>query len=463
MSQVEFKEFYSKFYLKPDEMERKRARLFPAFEKKKIIEEDVTSNIFLACLVGIDELKGIFFKEININIGRNSEVHAYTQIDFESQVIENKKDIPDGLLVLTENDIVQKVFLMEFKTASQLERNQIEKYVEIAKKPNYKFNGIITVSNDIVSTPMHNPLNFKSTEAFGFFHYSWIRIQTLLQKVIHTGIHDNDQKYLAKQLLLYLKDHKDIINFNKMNKDWESQAKLIRSSEKLPSKLQSQYNIIAKDWLQEEQDLCLKLNADYSKNIKTKLGTGEEKDIKKRLKSIAERIQNDKMFKTIYTFKPLKNSKKENAFHVTTKRTLEIHHEINLKSRTQSITLEINNPIFMTKKFKSQLKEFVNPFIKDDIPNTNEVKDLIFLEVYIKGTNTPVSNKSFADYGNDMFHGDILKGFDNISSNDIIRKFKITSEDDLAGDFLYSAKFIKKIEKNFFKYFENIIVPFSEN
>ena len=458
MSHGNFESFYKKFYDNPEDLERKRARLFPAFDKKKVLDEDVTSNIFLGCLVGIKEFYEIFFNEINIKLKSNSQIHAYTQIDFDDKYKDDKIGIPDGMIVITEgkyDPIVTWVALLEFKTAQNLEKEQINRYVSIAKDPKYNFDAIITVSNDLVTTPLHNPFRLKDKK-ISLYHYSWIRIQTLLNHVIQKGVIDEDQDYLARQFLLYLKEHKDVINFNIMNSKWSDQSTRIRDAITL-SKTQdkSTIELVAIDWMQEEQDLALQLQAETQKNIIVKLTKEEQNDINERIKIIENRIYSDREIKTSYYFEPNKSNK--SPFKISKKKILEITNRIDFKRRKQLISLEIDNTNIVGKRVTTQVESFVKYFIE-----TKPAKmDTIKLKIFLSGKQNPILEKTLSDYIYDYDHGNILKGCENINSTQIIRKLELEYCRDFGSNFSSRKLFISILEETFKDFFIQIVKPFA--
>jgi hypothetical protein len=456
-----FNTFYKKFYDNPEDLKRKRARLFPAFKTKKVIEEDVTSNIFLGCLVGILEFKKMFFQEINIKLRSSSEVHAYTQIDFE----ENNKsnyDTPDGLLVITEGrdePIVTWVALLEFKTAGSLNKDQILKYSEIAKKNHYSFDALITISNDLVSTPLHNIFGFRSTKKLMYFHFSWVRIQSMLQYVIQEGIKDDDQKYLAEQLLLYLKEHKDVQYFDKMNKDWESQVKTIQKSKSITGSDKDILTEIASDWLQEEQDLCFKVRSEHEKEITVKLSRKEQDSINNRIDTIKKDIQKNKFLKSTYCIKPDTSGK--SPLSVIKNRNLEINNIIDINKRTQLVSAEIFNPKFEGAFLYTKIKNFVKPIVSIEPAKT----DSINIKFYITGKQACIIDEPICNYKKYLDRDNFPELFKELEIDlreTTIRKIEIEYFVDVSSTFYHRKNFIQTLEENFIIFFTQIIKPFSK-
>lgn len=458
MSHGSFETFYRKFYDHPEDLERKRARLFPAFDKKKVLDEDVTSNIFLGCLIGIKEFYEIFFNEINIKLKSNSQIHAYTQIDFDELLIDKKMGIPDGMIVITEgkyDPIVTWVALLEFKTSRELEVDQIKRYVKIAKDPRYNFDAIITISNDLVSTPLHNPFKLKDRK-ISFYHFSWIRIQTLLNHVIQKGVYDEDQDYLAKHFFLYLKEHKDVINFNKMNDKWSEQCNRIRDAKTLSKTHDKKtLELIASDWLQEEQDLGLKLQSLTQKYITVKLTKEEQNEISERLTSIENKIFSDRIMNTSYYFEP--NSSNKSPFKISKKKQLEIINKIDFQKRNQSISLEIDNSNIVGKRITTQVESFVKYFKESEPAKLDAIK----LKLFLSGKQHPILDKTLSDYIYDYDHGNILKGCDDYNSTQSIRKFKLEYCRDFGSSFSSRKAFISILEETFTDFFVQIVKPFA--
>jgi hypothetical protein len=458
MASNNFNEFYKKFYVDKHELETHKARLFPASEKLKVIDEDVTSSIFLANLVGIKEFYYEFFQEIDVKINKYMKIHAFTQIAFDSELQKDKPDIPDGMIVITEgksNPIVRFVFLLEFKTKSKLEKEQIERYATIARNHKYKFDGIISVSNDFVSNPKQNPFGFRQLTNFKYYHFSWTRIQSLLQYVINEGIADGDQDYLAEQFLLYLRDHKFIRNFDQMNKNWTEDSKILTTQNKL-SKLKDRVKIenAALDWLQEEQDICLKTKVRYSKNIVIKLSENEKTKINQRLNSIKDSILSDnRNFSTIYRVTP--NGHKSMPYSVTKRKHIDIQHQILLKQRTQTIKFEIVVDNHKYKTLRKQVSAFITSLLLPEPARSDEIEVLSFID----NKRLPVSKTTINELSIDV-ERDVLKSFTDKKSDSSIRKFEIQSHFDISNEFKYRTKFISKVEQNFDNFYTQVIEPF---
>jgi len=457
MSTQKFDEFYLRFYDKSNDLERCKARLFPSSENLKVIDEDVTSNIFMAGLVGIKEYCDAFFQEIDIKIKSNAKVHAYSQIDFQNQLVGGKNDVPDGMLVITEgntNPIITWIALLEFKTKDVLRKEQIERYTKIAKDPKHNFDAIITISNDFVSNPKQNPLGFRNTSKLTYFHFSWKRIETILEYVIQKGINDDDQIYLAKQLLLYMNDHKYIMHFNQMNKDWSEQSKKIITTKKFSkTKHKDLLYSISIDWLQEEQDLGLKIKADCYKDISVKMTSEESKKSENRQKVIINKILEDKILQTIYKVTPDKTKGK--PFYFTNKKNIEVNNKILLIPKIQEISFEVLFNGWTQKTIKKQVEYVIRSILNKKIGMMNE----IVINIFTKDSRKEVSSKTLDQYERDIKR-DILNGFKGINPKSEIKKIEFKSTFDLNKDFFSRKGFINKIETNFRNLFSQILEPF---
>lgn len=454
MSKLQFSDFYKKIFDNSEDLEQHRARLFVANEKMKVLDEDVTSSIFLASLVGIKEFYSAFFQAIGIKLKSNQKVHSYVQIGITDN--SNEQKIPDGVIVITEgstNPVVVWSAFIEFKTKSKLESEQISSYVKLAQKNNIDFDAIITVSNDFVSDPTHNPLNFKNKSNFKFYHFSWIRLQTILQYTIQQGINDDDQFYLAEQLSLYFNEHKYIKTFDQMNSNWIDYLRTIKTVVKLSkSKHKELLDDITNDWIQEEQDLGLKLKSKFYRDTCVKLTTADRKDLKNRAKTISEELFSSNSLTTIYK---VKNALKDSPFQISSKRYLDIENKIILNTSTQLISFEIINNSCKYKSLKKQIQCFIYPIIESDPALKEEIK----IDTYFS------SKKEKLEKTLDQFHSDYkrdtITGIENYSSKDCIKKYKISISFDLSSSIKSRKKFITEIEQNFILFFSQLIEPFT--
>ena len=433
---------------KTDELERKRARLFPT-NNLKITDEVNTTSILLSSLCAIKEFRETFFKIIGVNTitNKTAKLHAY------SEIIPNKKqDRPDGLIFLTTGSAqnVDYSFFFEVKTKGKLEKEQIEKYLQKAKE--CKVDYLITISNDYVTTPSMTPVKELKTRK-NLFHFSWKHIATILQNVIDNGIADIDQVFIAKELLAYLDNHPDIKHFSRMHETWYDDVREIAAT--APNKFTPKkkfdaiLNNVCYSWLQEAKDISLKLQKEYNKNINISFDSKDISNLAKRIDCYRKSLETEKILKTDIIVEQLNpkyfKSAKDRCF------------SISLNFNNREFCNEIKLPAFTGKSNKVQITEIIRLFDKLQIGE----EDKICIEPIIKG-NKSLGSVSFKQLKERKdFDGKPYEVFDmKLFVKNDIKQFVISMKLDIDSNSFYSpTKVIEKIDSVAAAFFKNIINP----
>lgn len=249
------KDLHQVFLLEEEALEKRRARLFPNGNTEN---EVATTSIFLASLSSVKEYREELLTTIGINKirTRNVKLHVYTEICNES-----KEDRPDGLIVITSGKntpIIEWAAFVEVKVAeNEIDEKQIGNYVEFAREKG--INNIITISNQLVTTPMDSPVKTKK-RSFNLYHWSWAYLRVAALKLIKEGnIEDEDHVYILTELRRYLDAHKNLRNFTSMGKEWKDSVNKIHSvpiNKNIDSII---VNNIVSAYKQEEKDISLQL------------------------------------------------------------------------------------------------------------------------------------------------------------------------------------------------------------
>ena len=150
-----FENLYQIFkYTSPEELESKRARLFPGGNADNEVS---TTSIFLSTLSAVKEYREELLSQVGIKkiCNKNVSLHTYTELQSGS-----KDDRPDGLIVITSGKlkpIIEWVCFVEVKIGNNtIDESQVERYATFARE--IGVNSIITVSNDLVTNPMQSPI-----------------------------------------------------------------------------------------------------------------------------------------------------------------------------------------------------------------------------------------------------------------------------------------------------------------
>ena len=138
-------------------------------------------SIFLSALRLVKEFRNQIFKTIDLS--RSNHILIYTEAEF---VLFDKKRIDGLILVIRANKIIDAV-LNEVKNKNvDINKEQIQTYVNIAKA--YGIPKLLTISNQFVSFPTQSPINIKTPKYVSTYHLSWSYLLT----IAHILLTDND-------------------------------------------------------------------------------------------------------------------------------------------------------------------------------------------------------------------------------------------------------------------------------
>ena len=200
-------------------------------------------------------------KNITNKINNNTaNLLSYDEISVKDK--DGKRDKPDSLLLLTTgkgNPIISWGALIETKLKADLDKGQLERYIEIAK--DWEMD-LITISNDIkVSFDL-------KVRKINHHHWSWTYIERVILEIIEENEKSNEfepeQIYILEELLKYF-DHKDVdvSHFDSMGSSWKDDVHTISEKKSNKESLERVANL----WMQEEQDVCFQL---YKSSLKNK-------------------------------------------------------------------------------------------------------------------------------------------------------------------------------------------------
>lgn len=261
MAEFDFDELMFKLgFDSVSEFNKKKARLFPC-GSRRVEDEQTTTSIFLAALVGIKEFRESLLKSLGIRealkiSNQTAELFAYTEIAPPNE-FNDSVERPDALLVLTtgkQSKTVSWTAWIESKVGkNSLCKDQLKRYLSVGKK--LELPTVISISNEFVSQSNINPSGIVDKN---LFHWSWSFILSQLRQVKHRGIKDEDQHYIASELIFYLENHKGISDFNHMGKTWKIDAEYVSKAHSLKTD-EAQICSVVRAWSQEEKDIALKL------------------------------------------------------------------------------------------------------------------------------------------------------------------------------------------------------------
>ncbi len=408
-----------------DELEKYKARLFPI---GKTTDENQTTSIFLSTLSAVKEFREDLLLQIGVKkiTNRNMSLHTYIEIPSI-----NKEDRPDGLIVLTSglhNPVVVWVALVESKIGNMdIQSEQIDRYIQLGKE--LEINNIITLSNQLVSSPFETPAeNINKKYKFNLFHWSWISLHVTAGRLLNCdgGVEDEDHVYILNEFRRYLKSHSGIKNYTGMEKNWKDIT--IDFMEKSNKTLVDE---IIKSYKQEEKDICLHLTEDTGYYVKLKLAS-----------KLREVLMKETLEKNKTICSPFYLDGDINASFV-----LEINFITRKISCLTRCKITDNNI-----KAKAQTTRLLNCFMTD-ITSEDEI---IIGAIYPKRSSLNSDYATLSQLLNDKEEG--FYRIVNKDYGDTIKEFEIKITDDLGKDFHRPQVIVSRLENLAKVFLEKVVL-----
>jgi hypothetical protein len=406
-------------YIKhPDDHIRVRpARLIPAL---KTGDEMALASIFLSTLRLVKEFRDLIFKEINLN--RMGSVYYYTEVCFPKI----DKSRIDGLILIVKKGVISDAVFLEVKSKTgEIEHEQIEKYIKLAK--HLAVNTLVTISNQFVSSPEQSPIKIK-TGKFKLFHLSWSHIITFGHFLLFDNdndIEDVDQVEVMKEALHYMEHPASGVNGFLSMKGWKELSDNIRA--KVPLQKDSEYLKNAlNSWYQEEADIGFILSRNLGVLAKVPVRT-----------DAAIKSDNNKLVKDYMM-----------TGQITVKGALsDIKILIDFERRSVTLKNSIQPPKNMgTVARISWIKKQIESCEKRESQIFGKLSDKLWIEADVKFAreNLKVNFSKIEDLY------ELSKGKD-------VQKFYISVMDGLGAGFASEKKFVTLTEQLVLNYYEGIV------
>ena len=173
------------------------ARLIPTSGIKGVDEQEKrATSALLSVMMAVPEFSRALLRKVEARAG---SLKAYIEPPFTTTT---GKMRPDGALVVRRGANVWRAFV-EVKTGTnELNREQIEGYLDLARDEN--FNAVITISNQLTTAVDSHPLTVdrRKTKKVGLYHWSWVEIlsEAVLQREFR-GVSDQDQAWILGELI----------------------------------------------------------------------------------------------------------------------------------------------------------------------------------------------------------------------------------------------------------------------
>lgn len=194
------------------------ARLIPISGIRGAEEQERrATSALLAVLTAVREFGREILKPLGAPTGK---VEAFCEVPFELDG--GRKVRVDGVVRVTRGKRTWTI-LVEVKTGkSELERDQVEAYLDVAKQEG--FDGLLTISNRLARVHGYHPVTVdgRRYRNVGLYHLSWSRILAVALRVNdHIGVEDPDQDWILSELIRYLQyDGSGVRSFDGMGGDW---------------------------------------------------------------------------------------------------------------------------------------------------------------------------------------------------------------------------------------------------
>lgn len=436
---LEFNKFMNAFIPEDGKVDiiAKESRLIPIGKKD---DEMALASVFLTSLTLIKEFRKLVFEQINMpKIGK---VYCFTEVSFPELFQDSSKTKRrfDGLLLVVSNGKIKDSAIFEMKSGNdKIDKEQILLYLEMAKE--LKIDRLISVSNQFVTSPTNYPEDIVEKKV-NLYHLSWKFIETIGEILFlnnDLNIEDVDQQNIMREILRYFKDCAGIKSFDKMNSAWKDVSSSLCSSLSIVDpKLNDKYELVVKDWIQEEKDLALKLSLKLSEQNYTPVTCCSKSKLSMNdcISNQLTELKNNRILESILKIR--------NAISPLT-------ISVRFQDKTILQVMSLTVPEGTSNKKVNFVRKYLNKAKKSNCENfdllINEIK--IILRTKGKHEDILFNCKDFMDSDKTVISKDIE-----------IKRVDIAMESDLGRSFYSSAKFISILEEKVLRFYVYVMQYF---
>lgn len=412
-------------YVSCGHIKLRRANLIPT---SKFGDEMSLTSVLLSSMTLIKEFKNTILADVKMS--RAGKLYTYTEVVFP--------DFPDsridGLIITVQGGIIKEATLLEMKNGpSVLEKPQVEKYMEIARK--FSIPRLVTVSNQFVTDPTQSPLDLKTPKGFDLYHLSWSYILTVSHLLLFENdqnIKDEDQVALMKEVLHYFESDKSgVCGFNQMKQGWTKTLDSIHAGTTLRVGDDNLKDAVL-SWQQEEMDLALVM----SRKLGVLVRSGESKfkgKYQERIDSDSKSLIFDKSIESVFQIAgAVSDIKMMGLFE---KRAIEL--SVSLKLPNERITLK-GQVGWLTRQLDYCLKKEKETFEK--------IKSELVFEFYVKNSSTPVR----------VALANITSLIDDLKGKEL-RECKVIQVKDFGKTFASRIKFVEGTETMMLAFYKAVV------
>jgi hypothetical protein len=424
-----------------------KARLIPTFKR---LDELSLASVFLATLPLVKEFRELVIREIGIT--RAGQLRAYTEVSFpnfkiyEDRIVKKGPLRIDGLLVQVIGGQIRDAAFFEMKKGTQeVYPEQINAYIDLAKMVDVP--KIVSISNQFVPSSTDYPIEISNNKSVSLFHFSWryiIALGSILLTDNDLNIADPDQVLIMKEVMEFLRDpNVEAKTFDMMSKEWVDVMEGVLADSDFSRKHHSLITQAVQDWIQEEQDLALKLSDE--------LGTMVDCNIK-RCKNMMERIEReaDNIAKNLRLNSEFKFPNVVSPLSVTLdlgKRRLFCEVEVKVPSVSKA---DLNNRSQIGKQIRFVTRQLTNSKKRNEVAFQN-LESSLYLTVQAKGRKAKPC-RQFKD-SEELIEESLGREFDSI---------QISCQKQFGKLLTNRRNFITEYE-GFVRTFYGVVVQFLEN
>ena len=411
-------------YVRSGDISLAEPRLIPLY---KLGDEMALTSVLLSAIKLVKEFRNAIFSEAKLQKG--GTVYFYTEVSFK----EFKDSRIDGLILIVKNRKITDAAILEVKNgAGKLEKEQLERYQDVARQ--YAIPKFITISNEFVSDSTQSPLKIRSLKSVEMRHYSWTYLLTLAHVLLfktNISIQDEDQIEIMREVVNYFEhDKSGVVGINQMGPSWKQAIDKITRGENLKHSDELVYNA-SRNWHQEEMDMALMLSRELGVLVKS--GDSRYKG------NLEERIKND--CKTMLSDKRLSSTFKikDAASDISVAALLDM--------KTIEMSVSLKAPQDKTLKGQlSWLRKQIEKAAKKDQELFNRISGEIYFDVSIKSAR---SKERFSIV-------EFEKAAESLKGREL-REFNIVFIKQLGVRFTSARKFVEELESMLTDFYRSIV------
>jgi len=353
----------------------------------------------------------------------------YTEVEF---ILFERKRV-DGLILVFRGKKIIDALLLEVKNKdSELETEQLQVYLEIAKA--YGIPNLLTVSNQFVSFPTQSPINIRIPKQVSAYHLSWSFILTIANILLaenDNNIANVDQIEIMKEVVSYFESpNSGIIGFTLMKPGWIELTKKANAGTSLNLSEPCVEDTVS-SWLQEERDMALILSRELGllvKSGKTKFKNDLSARIKYEKKKLISNLYLESKLQIEHAAAPL---------------------EIRAFFARKNIEMSVKLSPPLDKKIRGQISWIRNQLKrseKKDPPLFEALKPDLIIEIYLKFISAPIR----------LPFNELDSAVERIGSREI-KSFNIVFLKYLGRNFESRKRVVQIIEKMLIDYYQGVL------